>query len=134
MSKKKTKTQLKNALDAVFSKYIRLKYATDSGYVKCYTCGAIHHWKEMDAGHFHSRRFMNTRWDERNVFPQCRKCNRFLEGMKPQFTLRRLSEMTKEDYQDLESKTKMSNVLFYVEMEEKLEYYKQKLKELSCKM
>ncbi len=34
----------------------------------------------MDCGHFHSRRNMNTRWDEENCHGQCRRCNRFEQG------------------------------------------------------
>jgi len=39
----------------------------------------------MDAGHLASRAFGPTRHSESNVFPQCRYCNRYREGMKPQF-------------------------------------------------
>jgi hypothetical protein len=34
----------------------------------------------MDAGHFVSRRWKATKFDERNVWPQCPKCNRFSGG------------------------------------------------------
>lgn len=34
----------------------------------------------MDAGHFMSRRFFNTRWHPVNVWPQCRECNQLYHG------------------------------------------------------
>ena len=39
----------------------------------------------MDAGHYESRKHNATRYDRRNVFPQCRTCNRFEEGRKYEF-------------------------------------------------
>ena len=34
----------------------------------------------MDAGHFMGRAALSTRWDERNVQFQCKKCNGFKSG------------------------------------------------------
>lgn len=34
----------------------------------------------MDAGHFMSRRYLNTRWHPVNVWPQCQDCNRHRNG------------------------------------------------------
>lgn len=45
-------------------------------YCKCVTCGAVRHWKEMDAGHFiPSSRSPLVKWDLRNGGPQCSQCN-----------------------------------------------------------
>jgi len=63
--------QLKAKLDKVFSIYIRKKHANHQGYVKCVTCGKTLHWEGAHAGHFQSRRYLSTRWDEQNVAPQC---------------------------------------------------------------
>jgi len=77
---------IKNTADKVFSQYIRAKGADRHGYCKCITCGKREHWKDMDAGHYVTRARWGTRFDEDNVFPQCRRCNRFEEGRKPEFT------------------------------------------------
>jgi 5-methylcytosine-specific restriction endonuclease McrA len=77
---KRATGSLKAKLDRIFSEYIRLRDADTNGYCRCISCGSIHHWKEMDAGHFVNRSHMSTRYDERNVNAQCRKCNRFDEG------------------------------------------------------
>jgi hypothetical protein len=42
----------------------------------------------MDAGHFISRRFEATLFDERNVNLQCIKCNRFENGNQYEHGLR----------------------------------------------
>ena len=67
-------------VDAVFSQYIRLRATNDQGYGSCFTCGSTRHYTEVDAGHFMSRACMPTRWDERNVQFQCKRCNGFRSG------------------------------------------------------
>ena len=68
-------------IDRIFSEYIRLKHADKNGYCTCITCGKTYHYKNIDAGHFVSRRFLIVRFDELNVHPQCKYCNRFLNGL-----------------------------------------------------
>jgi len=68
-------------LDRVFSIWIRRRDANEcTGRVKCCTCEAAQHWAEMDAGHFIPRSNMATRWNERNVHPQDKLCNRVKDG------------------------------------------------------
>lgn len=66
--------------DAVFSKYIRWKYADENGYLFCYTSGEWIHISEAQCGHFISRSCMHLRWDERNCRPQSGKDNVALHG------------------------------------------------------
>lgn len=61
--------------DAIFSQYIRLKYANERGLVKCYTCGIEKHWTMVDNGHLIKRAHLRFRLDERNCKPQCKTCN-----------------------------------------------------------
>ena len=81
----KTHAQLKKELDKVFSQSVRWAYADDNGMVECYTCGVVKHVKEMQNGHFQSRRHLSTRWHVDNCKPQCPKCNIFSEGEKWKF-------------------------------------------------
>tara|TARA_R100001460_G_scaffold22235_6_gene45231 strand:+ start:3215 stop:3634 length:420 start_codon:yes stop_codon:yes gene_type:complete len=76
-SKKPTVTKLKKKLDTIFSKYVRLSHADKSGFVKCFTCDVKKYWEKdgMQAGHFISRKHTITRWDLKNVMPQCYSCN-----------------------------------------------------------
>ena len=61
--------------DALFSKYIRLKYADKQGMVKCFTCDTVKHWTQMQNGHYVGRASMFLRFDERNCRPQDEYCN-----------------------------------------------------------
>jgi hypothetical protein len=72
--------KLKKKLDSIFSQYIRRKYADKEGMVKCYTCTTRKHWKEMQNGHFISRQYLVTRFDENNCRPQDSSCNIFAHG------------------------------------------------------
>lgn len=67
-------------LDDIVSKYIRIRESDKYGYVSCYTCGLNDSWTKMDCGHYISRKFMGLRWDVRNLKPQCKKCNQFMDG------------------------------------------------------
>jgi hypothetical protein len=78
--KKPSRSKLVKKLDEVFSVFIRKKYADSNGLVKCFTCSKVAHWKEMQCGHFQSRRHYATRWDEGNTRPQCVGCNLFKQG------------------------------------------------------
>ena len=87
-SKKPTRSKLVKKLDVVFSQYIRLSNSNSRGYCKCVTCGKEGHWKNggIQAGHFMSRKHYSTRWDERNVKPQCVSCNMFRSGEQYKFS------------------------------------------------
>ena len=76
MKKVKRKTLVKK-LDAIFSEYIRRKYADKNGIVKCYTCNKKAYWKGegMQNGHFISRSSRILRWRQDNCRPQCYACN-----------------------------------------------------------
>ena len=79
MPKKPTRKGLIKKLDTVFSEYIRRRYAKND-IATCVTCGKKDHWKNLQAGHFMSRKHYSTRWDEQNVEVQCQACNVFRYG------------------------------------------------------
>jgi hypothetical protein len=90
MAKKSTlKTYIKNTADDVFSIYTRLKHADERGYVKCVTCGKEMYWKNdgCHAGHYVTRKWYGTRFDEQNVHPQCTHCNTYCEGESARYSL-----------------------------------------------
>jgi len=82
--KQPSKSTVKGKTWRVFSKYIRLRDALKTTgtmtHVKCISCGKLIPIGSSDAGHFVSRRYNATLFDERNVNTQCRYCNRFLDG------------------------------------------------------
>lgn len=113
-------------LDKFFSIYIRTKDANEFGIVKCYTCGQYHHWKQVDAGHYISRRHYGTRWQEKNVKPQCKGCNIFNQGNASNFISHLIRDYGVEIIDILDHKknaiTKMSNF----ELSFLIEEYKKK--------
>lgn len=130
-----TATRMK-VWDTWFSKYVRLNGADKQGMCRCCTCGKIQHWKDMDAGHFVGRERKTTRWDERNVHPQCRYCNRFKEGRKYEYS-KFLNEKYKDEFQDAIT---MADYLTHLgnqnkkwlphEVEANISVYKEKVKKL----
>lgn len=87
-----SKAKLKKKLDALYSQYIRQKYANALGEVKCYTCTHVGTVKTMQCGHFIPRQYLRTRWDERNTRVQCYACNVLYGGQSSAFALRLQSE------------------------------------------
>ena len=86
-AKKPTRSKLVKKLDFIFSQYIRKKNADKNGNCTCCTCGKVLHWKEIQAGHFMSRKHYSIRWDERNVHPQCVACNVFRYGEQYKYSI-----------------------------------------------
>ena len=123
----KTISKLKKDLDKVFSLYIRLRYASKDGIVKCFTCDKTAHYKKMHAGHFMSRKHHATRWNEDNVQVQCPKCNLFGQGEQYAFGKLldiRIAEGKAEELQEL-SRTTVKYMRF--EYEDMIKHYKEKV-------
>lgn len=121
----KTISKLKKELDKIFSLFIRIRGANDYGLVQCFTCGVVKHYKKgMQNGHFQSRRFMATRYDEENCQIQCVKCNMFEQGQQYRFGLAldgKYGEGTADELLYLAHKiVKFTRV----DYEEKISYYK----------
>ena len=121
--------KLRDKLDKVFSLYIRQKYADDNGNVACYTCGKAKHWKELHAGHFVSRRHLCTRFDERNVKPQCPGCNLFNQGNAPIFAQRLLTDYGSKIIDELLEKSKGTCKFTRSDYEDLINQYQIKLKQ-----
>jgi hypothetical protein len=82
--RKSSKKTYHNKLWKLVSEYTRRRSANKDGYVRCFTCEKIDHWKNMDAGHFIDKSICGAElyFDERNLRPQCTRCNRYLSGAK----------------------------------------------------
>ena len=65
-----------------FSLFVRLRDCVEGsqGFARCISCGKPQYFKSMDAGHYISRRFKPTKYDERNVHAQCVSCNQHKSG------------------------------------------------------
>lgn len=90
MKVKKVKSiqQLKKEADRWCSEWIRRKDADREGYCFCFTCGKRDHYKRMQAGHYISRVYGNTRYYEPNLKVQCPACNIFKYGNMEEYAIR----------------------------------------------
>lgn len=125
MPKKPSRKTIVNKLDKVFSEYIRRRY-TKNGIAECVTCGKKDHWKNLQAGHFMSRKHYSTRWDEENVEVQCMACNVYRYGEQYLFA----KHLGQEKADELLAKSRTMVKLKDWELEEMIEKYKKKLLEL----
>jgi len=128
-AKKPTRSKLVKKLDVVFSQYVRLSNADSRGFCTCVTCGKQGHWKTggIQAGHFISRKHYSTRWDERNVKPQCVACNVYRSGEQYKYSLYLGNNLSEELYSKSKNIVKFTNV----ELEELISTYSTKVKKLS---
>jgi hypothetical protein len=100
MAKQTLKTYIVNTADKVFSKYIRVKEADAYGMCVCVTCGKRAKWNDgMDAGHYADRGRWATRFNDKNVHPQCVSCNRFKNKMPEyaQYMIKRYGKALVDD-------------------------------------
>lgn len=86
-------SKLKKKLWVLVSEFVRRSSADKDGFVKCVTCGARKHWKEMQAGHFEQGRKNAILYVLKGIHPQCIQCNIFLHG-----NLRKYEKFMKQTY------------------------------------
>ena len=122
------KTVIKK-LDAIFSKYIRLKNS-NNGQCECYTCGKLMDWTEAQNGHFYTRGRYSTRWDESNVRCQCVGCNVFLHGNYINYTRNMVNEIGMDKLVELEVKSLRPMKIATCELQDMVDYYELKVNQL----
>ena len=124
---KTTIPKLTKELDTYFSRFIRLSRLDEEekDCVRCYTCGHLAHWKKIHAGHFISRWYKSTRWNENNVRPQCVMCNIYKKGDTAKFRRRLVAEIGLEEVEkmELESAGGKMGKLDKEELEKQIRYY-----------
>ena len=130
MPKKKTLKYWKNKIDKPFHEFIRRRDAdNNTGYCNCVSCGKKVHFTETDAGHFIGRQHLITRYDERNVHAQCRKCNRFEYGRQYEYSIALGQELSQELLQTSRSMVKYTDA----DWQEIFEEFNEKLNEIKKK-
>lgn len=121
---KKTVKYWKTKVDKVYHEYIRRRDAdNDTGYCNCKTCNKQIHFTESDGGHFIGRQYLSTRYDERNTYAQCRKCNRFEYGRQYEMSVAIGEELSSELLQNSRQVLKLADH----EWQELFDRYKEKL-------
>lgn len=125
--KKPTLRSLKNKLDAVFSMWIRRRFATSQGDAVCVTCGDVRPWKAMQCGHFVSRVYLATRWDERNAAVQCYACNYLRRGNYAEYTAFMLKKYGPGIIDELLMRKRAIVKYTFSDLENLIETYRRKL-------
>lgn len=125
MPKKLTRSKLIKKLDTIFSRWVRLSNSVNE-ICTCVTCGKESHWKDIQAGHFISRKHYSTRWDERNVLPQCVGCNVFKYGEQYKYSLYLGNKLSKKLLIESRIIIKFTNV----ELEDMIKEYTERFNKL----
>lgn len=131
---KSEQQKLKEKLDVIFSKYIRLRDADENGYVKCVTCDYVGYWfkGKIQNGHYIRRNVLITRFDETNCHGQCESCNLWKDKNEMQMTYR--ESMVKmygtRKVNKLEASRHQTMKVDKHWYKEKIEHYKKLVKEL----
>ena len=103
-------------LDKLFSIIVRTRNSFDE-LNACYTCGQILPIKELQCGHFLSRRHFATRWNFDNARPQCNSCNVMKQGNLKVFEQKLRNELGDDKFnslvKDAKKITKFSTSEFY---------------------
>lgn len=128
MKKKKratwpTRSKLVQKLDQVFSVYIRLLVADKNWYITCPLCWARVHWTKAQNMHFITRSVYKYRWDERNCYAGCMRCNVILHGNYIVYT-RRMQRKFGEVVVDAMINDKQIMKISTWELQEMMERYK----------
>ena len=126
-----TVKSLKKEVWDLFSEWVRRSESDENGYCKCVTCGRVLHWKEVDAGHYISRKHNSVFIDERNVHPQCKSCNGFGHGMEAaykNYIIKRYGESVEATLQMLKRRNHQFTVF---ELQQYRKLYQEKLATLS---
>jgi len=131
--KRKTIGKLKADLDKIYNKYIRLSKTVD-GYANCISCGEVHPFENLDCGHFFAKKgYDGLRYDEDNTWPECRNCNRYEESHLIGYQDNLRIKIGEERLDALKERARQYKQGFFKwdrsEIEEKIIYYKEKLKE-----
>ena len=81
----------------------------------------------MHAGHYITRYYTSTRWDETNVHPQCNNCNVNLGGNLERYKLRLIEVYGDKKPQELHRKSQQTTKLYDYEIAELIALYRNKL-------
>jgi hypothetical protein len=121
--KQPSQAKLKRELDRVFSIYIRTKFPKE-----CYTCRKQE--VTLQCGHFVSRQYLATRWDENNCRPQCIGCNIYGHGKPLDFEERLKTDLGADFVEKMKKSRHESLKLSIVWYKEQIQNYKNLLKSM----
>ena len=114
----------KAVLDRIFSEFIRRRDADANGYVRCYCCGKVLHWKDSQNMHFIPRQHMATRFDEINCHAGCIKCNYYNNGNIEEYAIHLKKDFGADIIERLTLKKQIGRKYSEFEYKELTKYYR----------
>ncbi len=120
----------KEALDKVFSEFVRLRDSNDEGIGLCISCGKPVHWKKANNGHFVNRGHMSLRFSETNCNLQCINCNLWDEGNNEGYRRGLIKKYGPEIIDKLYLAKSQVNKFSKFELEAMVKHYKAEVKKL----
>lgn len=130
--KQKSLRSLKAKCWSLFSQYVRRKDADEGGTERCYTCGTLAHYTELQCGHAIPGRHNAVLFDEEICRPQCARCNVWMRGRYEIFTTNLIKENGMEWWEKKLANARQLVKWTRADLEERIEDYKQKLAGLTC--
>ena len=124
--------KLIDQLDKVFSEFVRARDSQPYGgeYFRCISCGQMKPYEDGDAGHFIPRTNMATRFDETNVWTECRMCNRMSSMHMVGYRKNLEKKIGEEGVEELLRKKHTIRKWSASELEDMIKYYRDKIKEI----
>lgn len=110
----------------LISKYVRITEG------KCYTCGVVKDYREMDCGHFlHKAKNSKLAYERKLLHCQCSRCNRYLSGNLLEYTIRMIKDYGLPQAEKWKQESNKIYKWKREELEKLIEEYKSKLEALS---
>ncbi len=129
MAKKKTIAQMVNKAAELLQLLRRLEEADSDGYVSCVVCGVTKHYKDgMHGGHFISRARTATKLDERNVWPECARCNMPGGGHEAGWASFMVNRYGVEVVEELHALSRTTRKYYRDEVEDLINEFKERIK------
>lgn len=97
---------------------------------RCYTCGAKGDWKKAHAGHY--KHGHNMDFVDKNIHRQCPRCNKWLHGNLSVYALQLVSGYGHGILYELEERSKLVKKYTIGDLEQLIELYTERLKDLSA--
>lgn len=129
---KKTIPQLQATLWDIFARWVKLNWSEDGAFCNCFTCNKTIEIGSRDcqAGHFIPRTYAPTKFDERNVRPQCSYCNEHRHGAHVEFRENLINEIGLDQVQEIETRCRQRWKWDKQELIDQIKYYRDEVKNM----
>ena len=124
-------SKLIKKLDAIFSRFIRLRDCDKKGFIVCPLCWAKIFWKLAQCMHFITRGCKLYRYDEINCHAGCKRCNVVLHWNYIVYTLWMIEKYWLEKVEEMKLNSKKTHKLKTYELESMIDYYSAQVQDLA---